>query len=120
MNSGKGSQVFEKVYLPEGGSQKKKGKAPQDTSCVTREFIKKYISFAKAQKAPELTEEFIEFASGFYQAIRRKAADYDQSKVSVPVTVRTLETMIRLATAHAKLRLNKKVDIRGKSPYLFK
>ena len=52
----------------------------------------------------------MEYAAQYYSALRTKALNYDQSKVSVPITVRTLETMIRLATAHAKLRLSKTVD----------
>jgi DNA replication licensing factor MCM3 len=48
-------------------------------------------------------------AAQLYAAIRQKAAYADQNTFACPVTVRTLETMIRLATAHAKLRLAKQV-----------
>ena len=77
---------------------------------VTREFLKKYICWAKAQKTPELAQDCIEYAAQFYSALRNKAQNYDPNRVAVPITVRTLETMIRLATAHAKLRLSKNVE----------
>ena len=49
-------------------------------------------------------------AAGIYGELRKKVAGYDESKVAVPVTVRTFETLIRLATAHAKLRMSKNID----------
>lgn len=52
----------------------------------------------------------IEWAANFYSMLRENAAGSDQNKISVPVTVRTLETIIRLATAHARLRLSKHVS----------
>lgn len=76
---------------------------------VTREFLKKYLSFVKSQKSPDLEQECIEYAANVYAVIRQKAAHFDQNKVSSPVTVRTLETIIRLATAHSKLRMSKTV-----------
>ena len=77
---------------------------------MTREFLKKYISFCKAQKHPEITQDCIEYAAQFYSCLRTKAMNYDPNRISVPITVRTLETMIRLATAHAKLRISKIVE----------
>lgn len=76
---------------------------------VTRDFLKKYLSFVKSLKPPELDGECIEYAAQVYTVIRQKAAYFDQNKVACPVTVRTLETLIRLATAHSKLRLGKTV-----------
>lgn len=43
--------------------------------------------------------------------MRKKAGNADQNKISQPVTVRTLETILRLATAHAKLRYSKRVEV---------
>ena len=99
---GKGTTVFEKD-LATG--------VRQGSRIVTREFLKKYISFVRSRKAPELSQDAVGYAAALYGALREKAAAADQRKVSVPVTVRTLETMIRLATAHAKLRLAQNVEI---------
>jgi DNA replication licensing factor MCM3 len=110
---GKGTAVFEKSALITTTTTGKGGKHTQQAhplQVLTRDFLKKYISFAKAQKAPEIHNDCIEYAAQFYSALRAKALNYDQSKVSVPITVRTLETMIRLATAHSKLRLSKTVE----------
>jgi len=100
-NEGKGTQMFEKHI--------KKTTNGKERQVVTRDFLKKYLCFVKSQKAPELDGDCIEYAAQLYSVIRQKAAYFDQNKLSCPVTVRTLETMIRLATAHSKLRLSKQV-----------
>jgi len=58
-----------------------------------------------------LTDDTLMYTSKSYATIRKKAANYDQNKVSQPITVRTLESIIRLATAHAKLRFSKTVEM---------
>jgi len=100
-DEGKGTSVFEKHM------QKTTNKVTRNV--VTRDFLKKYLSFVKSQKAPELDGDCIEYAAQLYSVIRQKAAFSDQNKISCPVTVRTLETLIRLATAHSKLHLQKTV-----------
>ena len=65
----------------------------------------------KSRKAPELNQDAIGYAACLYGNLRLDATTSDPKKLAVPVTVRTLETMIRLATAHAKLRLANTVDI---------
>jgi DNA replication licensing factor MCM3 len=99
-NQQKSSEMYEKDL----------GTSSDKTPIVTRDFLKKYISFVKSLPAPELTDDAMNSAAGIYGELRKKVAHYDQTKVSVPVTVRTFETLIRLATAHSKLRMSKTID----------
>ncbi|EFO21958.1 DNA replication licensing factor [Loa loa] len=75
----------------------------------TMHFLRKYIHMAKSVK-PKLTEEACAYISECYAELR----SYDTSKTdrerTMPVTVRQLETMIRISTAMAKARLAKNVE----------
>lgn len=74
-------------------------------------FIKKYISYAKARVTPVLTKGAAEWIVNVYSNLRNDELSGNQRKTS-PLTARTLETLIRLATAHAKSRLSAKVEER--------
>lgn len=102
-------KVQQKLKRGEKVSIFEKGLGRQnEEKIVTREFLKKYIAYAKSQKSPEITSDAIELASNAYAAFRAKNLNM---QTSMPITVRTLESIIRLATAHAKLRLSKTVEI---------
>ncbi|KAL6719860.1 MCM DNA helicase complex subunit [Lecanora helva] len=74
-------------------------------------FIKKYIQYAKMQRKPVLTKGAADHIVATYSALRNDELEGNQRKTS-PMTARTLETLIRLATAHAKARLSHKVEER--------
>ena len=76
---------------------------------LSPEFVKKYVEIAKVLK-PALSEEAAEMIGEEYAKLRSQ--DFENSEVArtQPVTARALETLIRLATAHAKARLSKTVD----------
>ena len=73
--------------------------------------MRKYIHVAKALK-PSLTQPACELLAEEYAKLRsHDNMSQDNIARTTPVTARTLETMIRLATAHAKSRLAKTVDL---------
>ncbi|KUJ17091.1 putative DNA replication licensing factor mcm3 [Mollisia scopiformis] len=72
-------------------------------------FVKKYIQYAKSRIKPVLTQEASDRISEIYVGLRNDDMQGNQRKTS-PMTVRTLETIIRLATAHAKARLSNRVQ----------
>ncbi|XP_064189909.1 MCM3 minichromosome maintenance deficient 3 (S. cerevisiae), like [Anguilla rostrata] len=97
-------QVYEKKDNILYGHRKKKEKV------VTMEFIKKYIHVAKLVK-PVLTQEASDHISEQYARLRSHDQVNSESARMMPVTARALETMIRLATAHAKARMSKSTDL---------
>merc|ERR1712077_123473 len=75
------------------------------------DFVKKYIEVAKCLK-PVLTEEACEMIGEEYSRLRSQdfESGADNNARTQPVTARALETLIRLATAHAKARLSKNIE----------
>ncbi|XP_046820388.1 DNA replication licensing factor Mcm3 [Vespa crabro] len=71
-------------------------------------FMRKYIHIARCMK-PKLTEEASEVIADEYSKLRSEEMLESDVARTQPVTARTLETMIRLSTAHAKARLSKNV-----------
>jgi DNA replication licensing factor MCM3 len=74
-------------------------------------FMKKYIQYAKTRIKPVLTQEASDRIAEIYVGLRNDEMEGNQRRTS-PMTVRTLETLIRLATAHAKSRLSNRVEER--------
>lgn len=79
-------------------------------------FLKKYIHYSRSRVAPVLTKAATDHIVAAYAEFRQKreaseAAGINEAK-TFPVTPRTLETLIRLATAHAKARLSTRVEKR--------
>ncbi|XP_053570978.1 maternal DNA replication licensing factor mcm3 [Bombina bombina] len=96
-------QIYEKHDNLLHGPRKTKSKI------VSMQFIRKYIHVAKLIK-PVLTFEAADFIAQEYAKIRSHDQMNDSAR-TMPVTARALETMIRLATAHAKVRMSKTIDI---------
>uniref|UniRef100_A0A8C5QKZ0 DNA replication licensing factor MCM3 n=1 Tax=Leptobrachium leishanense TaxID=445787 RepID=A0A8C5QKZ0_9ANUR len=97
-------QIYEKHDNLLHGPRKSKSKV------VSMEFIRKYIHVAKLIK-PVLTHEASEYISHEYAKIRSHDQMNNDRARTMPVTARALETMIRLATSHAKVRMSKTIDI---------
>ncbi|KAM9339506.1 DNA replication licensing factor MCM3 [Symphorus nematophorus] len=97
-------QIYEKHNNLLHGSKRKKDKI------VSKEFMRKYIHIAKAV-TPVLTEEAANHIAEEYSRLRsQEQMGADIARTS-PVTARTLETLIRLSTAHAKARMSKAVEL---------
>merc|ERR1719464_1432929 len=104
------TEVFQKA-APRGDGE-------ETPEILTVDFLRKYLRFCRRLK-PKLTEESqavvaekyvdmrMRFQSGFADQQRDQQNPDAKRKPRLAVTTRTLEALIRLSTAHAKLRLRK-------------
>ena len=96
--------VYEKnnVYKTEG-----------KTEILTQHFFKRYIAHIKQNIVPELTDDTVTLCAALWSLLRDKDANETGNKSTkvLPVTIRTMESLIRLSTAHAKLLQNETVEV---------
>ncbi|KAJ4353499.1 MCM DNA helicase complex subunit [Didymosphaeria variabile] len=111
-DSNKSTEVYEKFnpMLHSGVTITVGRGAHRRTEVLSIPFIKKYIAYAKREK-PVLTKGAADHIVTVYSALRNDELDAGTRRTS-PITARTLETLIRLSTAHAKSRLSKRVEQR--------
>eukprot|EP01113_Clastostelium_recurvatum_P015408 TRINITY_DN1858_c0_g1_i1.p1 TRINITY_DN1858_c0_g1~~TRINITY_DN1858_c0_g1_i1.p1 ORF type:complete len:869 (+),score=246.30 TRINITY_DN1858_c0_g1_i1:35-2641(+) len=90
-------QRFDKLLH---GSRNRQG------TLVSIPFIQKYILYCKSRVKPRLTDQAKDAIASAFTQLRSK-----EDMKTLPVTARTLETMIRLSEAHAKCRLSHEVEV---------
>ncbi|GMG13447.1 unnamed protein product [[Candida] boidinii] len=83
--------------------QKKK---EQEISPIPQDFLMKYIHYARSRCFPRLNEMDMDKVSRVYADLRRES----NSTGSFPITVRHLESILRIAEAFAKMRLSEYVS----------
>jgi DNA replication licensing factor MCM3 len=98
------TEVFVKGTLYQGRfDEKHEGKR----DVLTVSFLRKFFKYCKMKCNPDLSATAVEQMAEFYRDARSKSQQ--NGGKSIAVTTRLLEACIRLATAHAKLKLRGEV-----------
>lgn len=98
-------QIFEKYDALLHGESRTRSE-----QILSVQFMRKYIHLAKCLK-PRLTIEASDVIANEYSRLRSQDLDDSHMARTQPVTARTLETLIRLSTAHAKARMAKTISV---------
>lgn len=73
------------------------------------EFLTSYISYARTQCQPRITQAASDELVQSYIEMRKLGEDVRAAERRITATTRQLESMIRLSEAHAKMRLSEEV-----------
>ncbi|KAK8749781.1 hypothetical protein OTU49_015539 [Cherax quadricarinatus] len=75
---------------------------------LSLKFLKKYISYCRSRCGPRLSEQAGEKLKNRYILMRsgtREAENQSDKRLAIPITVRQLEAIVRIAESMAKMRL---------------
>ena len=78
---------------------------------IDNALLKKYISYAKQKYKPVLGDGAIAAMKEFYVGLRNMPQIGDGPSKPIPIGARQLEAIVRLAEAHARMRLGDKVEV---------
>ena len=102
----KAKELLETPVWQRGGRNAFSETSQGNQDCLTKEFLRKYIHYAKNKVKPVLSDAAMDCIPTCYSEMRSKT-----TRKNLPITARTLETIIRLSTASAKARLSNSVDV---------
>ncbi|CAO3631076.1 unnamed protein product [Mucor hiemalis] len=78
---------------------------------ISVELLTKYINYAREKCQPVLSEEAGNKLVDCYVDLRKQGQDRGGSEKRVTATTRQLESMIRMAEAHARMRMSNTVEV---------
>ncbi len=74
---------------------------------VPKDFLRKFVAYAKRTCHPVLSEEARDRLAAYYVDLRRQGSGEDSK--AIPLTARQLEALVRLSEASARVRLSPEV-----------
>ncbi|KAI3648935.1 hypothetical protein MP228_006789 [Amoeboaphelidium protococcarum] len=86
---------------PDAEPQQKDDADDVDTDLIDQNLLRKYLMYSRENVHPRLTDLDQDKMAKVYSALRRESIACG----SIPMTVRHVESMIRMAEAHAKMHL---------------
>lgn len=89
----------------EQDSQSQRDESDKGPEKIPQDLLQKYILYAREKVHPKLHQMDQDKVARMYSELRRES----MATGSVPITVRHIESMIRLAEAHARLHLREHV-----------
>jgi DNA replication licensing factor MCM3 len=91
-----------------GASRGTGAQGAAEDSMLTIEFMKKFIYYARTRTEPTLTPDARDAIAHAYADLRASSSSFG-GRMSLPITPRTLETIIRLSTAYARCSLSQQI-----------